>query len=104
MCCVGLSHLLHVALWNSLPALNYRPISLTSVPCKCLERIVATQLLNYLESHLILSDHQFGFRPGRTVEDNLLLTYDYITKWTDQDNTVDLVFFDFAKAFDTVNH
>ena len=57
--------------------LNYRPVSLTSVCCKTLERIVAKHIHEYLESNAILSDHQFGFRPGRSVMEQLLLTTMY---------------------------
>ena len=32
--------------------LNYRPISLTSVPCKCLERIIVNHLNSYLADQL----------------------------------------------------
>ena len=84
--------------------LNYRPISLTSVCCKTMERIVADRLVGYLEENGILSREQFGFRKGMSVEDQLLLTYNDISKWVDQGFVVDLVFFDFSKAFDVVNH
>lgn len=84
--------------------LNYRPISLTSVVCKCLERIIVKHLNSYLESHDILSNHQFGFRSGRSTQDQLLLVYDSITGWFDQGDAVDLILFDFAKAFDVVSH
>lgn len=50
--------------------LNYRPVSLTSVCCKILERIIAVALYEYLETNSILNDDQFGFRPGRSVEDS----------------------------------
>ena len=42
--------------------LNYRPVSLTSVPCKTLERIIAGHLTAYLDQNRILSEHQYGFR------------------------------------------
>ncbi|XP_076039474.1 uncharacterized protein LOC143024548 [Oratosquilla oratoria] len=42
---------------------------------------------------------------GQTVvTDHLLLTYDYITDRYDQGQVVDLILFDFAKAFDRVHH
>ena len=41
--------------------MNYRPVSLTSVCCKMLERIIVEQLNQYLEENLILTDSQFGF-------------------------------------------
>ena len=85
-------------------ALNYRPISLTSVTCKCLERLIARHLTSYLEDNNILSDHQFGFRSGRSTMDQLLLVYNDVTKCLDGGNVVDLIMFDFAKAFDVVSH
>ena len=57
-----------------------------------------------METNSILNDDQFGFRPGRSVEDQLLLTYNAVSKWMDTGNVVDIILFDFSKAFDTVNH
>jgi len=84
--------------------LNYRPISLTPVLCKSMERLVARQLFGFLDGHFILDDSQYGFRPNRSVIDQLLLTYNYITDWYDKGMVVDLIFFDFKKAFDVVHH
>ena len=84
--------------------LNYRPISMTSICCKTMERIIAAELLEYLDMNSILSDSQFGFRPSRSTTDQLLLTYDYISESIDRGKMVDLILFDFAKAFDSVNH
>ena len=52
----------------------------------------------------MLSKDQFGFRRGYTVDDQLLLTYDKVTHWVDSGSVVDVVLFDFAKAFDVVCH
>ena len=84
--------------------LNYRPISLTSVCCKSLERILARSLMEYLESSLLLSEDQFSFRDGRSTEDQLLLTYDYVASAVEDSLSVFLVLFDFSKAFDVVDH
>ena len=84
--------------------LNYRPISLTSVVCKCLEKIICREIYNFLDLNNILSEDQYGFRAGRSIEDNLILTYDSVTKWIDENSAVDVILFDFSKAFDVVNH
>ena len=84
--------------------LNYRPISLTSICSKSMERIVSDAIRHHLEENHLLSDAQFGFRPGRSVQDQLIITYDYITQQYDIGNVVDLVLFDFKKAFDMVPH
>ena len=84
--------------------LNYRPISITSVCCKTMERIVTNRLVEYLETNGILATEQYGFRKGRSVEDQLLLAYNDVTEWVDQGFIVDIVHFDCSKAFDVVNH
>ena len=62
--------------------LNYRPISLTSVCCKSLERIVVFCLMEFLEGNSLLSSDQFGFRRGMAVEDQLIVVYNDITEIT----------------------
>jgi hypothetical protein len=84
--------------------LNYRPVSLTSVCCKSMERVLASYLTEYLESNDILSPHQFGFRRHRSTEDQLLLTYADVAEWVDEGMVVDVVLLDFSKAFDVVSH
>ena len=83
--------------------LNYRPISLNPIPCKIMERIIVKSLYSFLDDHLLLDNNQFGFRSGRSVTDQLLLTYDHVTSMYDQGHTVDLILFDYAKAFDKVH-
>ena len=59
---------------------NYRPISLTSIPCKMLEHIV----LNYLNKTLdvILHNRQHGFRKGLSCDTQLCSTYHDLAKHT----------------------
>ena len=45
---------------------NYRPISLTSLICKMMEHILVSQIMKHLQSYNILSEVQYGFRPGTT--------------------------------------
>ena len=84
--------------------LNYRPVSLTPVCCKVMEHIIADHLLSYLGDNSLLSDHQFGFRHGRSTMEQLLLVYDEISASVDSGSIVDLVLFDYSKAFDVVCH
>ena len=51
---------------------NYRPISVTCVPCKLLERIVASKVYSHLYSNNVLSGDQHGFVRGRSTYLNLL--------------------------------
>ena len=84
---------------------NYRPVSLTSQVCKVLESIVRDQMLEHLENNDLLSEHQHGFRKGRSCLSNLLTTLEDWTKIIDeQDNCIDVAYLDFRKAFDLVSH
>ena len=89
---------------NRYDPLNYRPISLTSVCCKTMERLICRHITEFLEEHNVLSDHQFGFRSGRSTVDQLLLVYEEVSRCVDSDRLMDVVLFDFSKAFDVVRH
>ena len=54
---------------------NYRSVSLTSVCCKTMEMVMASELVMYRESKGLLLDRQFGFRKQRSTEDQMLLVY-----------------------------
>ena len=42
-------------------AVNYRPISLTSIVCKTAEHIIHSQIMHHLDTHNLLTESQFGF-------------------------------------------
>ena len=84
--------------------LNYRSVSLTSVSGKCMERLICGEVYLFLAENDILSEEQFGFRPGWSAEDQLLLTYDDIINNLDNGYITDLILFDFYKAFDRISH
>ena len=52
-------------------ARNYRPVSLTCVPCKLLERIVCSNIMSNLDEHKLLSDKQHAFRKWHSCETQL---------------------------------
>jgi hypothetical protein len=81
---------------------NYRPISLTSIPCKMLEHVV----LHYLNETLdnVLYNRQHGFRKGLSCETQLCATYHDLAKAIENGSTVHGVALDFRKAFDKVPH
>ena len=83
---------------------NYRPVSLTSVCCKVMEKLVVLQLRDFLEDNGLLSQCQYGFRKNRSTEDQLLLTYNDVVSWMDMGYVVDVLLLDFSSAFDVVNH
>jgi len=83
---------------------NYRPISLTSVPCKILESIIKDSLVKFLDENKLIKATQHGFTTGRSCLSNLLEYLDFITKAVDEKKSVDSIMLDFSKAFDKVPH
>jgi hypothetical protein len=83
---------------------NYRPISLTSVFSKLLERVVYRQMLNYLNKYKLISPHQHGFLAKHSTCTQLLESVNDWSLALRNRNIVDTVYFDFCKAFDTVSH
>ena len=81
---------------------NYRPVSLTSVPCKLLEGIIKNTIMSHLLSNKLIRNSQHGFMAGRSCTTNLVEFLDVATQLLDQGKAADLVYLDFAKAFDKV--
>lgn len=83
---------------------NYRPISLTSVFSKMFERIIHEQMIDYLLRNGLISSHQHGFLVKHSTCSQLLETVNDWSIALKNCNIVDIVYFDIAKAFDTVSH
>lgn len=83
---------------------NYRPVSLTSVICKILEKFVREALLLHMTKNDLFTDSQFGFRNHRSTILQLLTVMEDWTEALDNNYQVDSVYLDFAKAFDSVPH
>ena len=85
---------------------NYRPISLLPSLSKLLEKIVARQMISFIDKHKILYDLQFGFRKKHNTTHPVLHFLDKIYKGLNQNDpqfTI-AIFLDLKKAFDTTCH
>jgi hypothetical protein len=49
-------------------AINYRPIILVPALSKVLEKVIANQLIAFLEKHNILNTSQYGFRKNESTK------------------------------------
>ena len=85
-------------------AANYRPVSLTSVCCKVMEKFVRKHLMNHILTNDLNSQKQYVFMTGRSTTLQLLRAMDDWTEALDKNNEVDIIYLDFKKAFDTVPH
>ena len=83
---------------------NYRPVALLSLVSKLMESILDDAIRDLLGKTSIFAPEQHGSRSGRSCVTNLLTTHDSWTKAADSGKPVDVVFLDFAKAFDRVHH
>ena len=82
---------------------NYRPIALTSHLIKIFEKVVRNAIVTFLEENGLFNPSQHGFRFGRSCLSQLLEHYDKITRLLAEGHDVDVVYVDFAKAFDKVD-
>ena len=57
-----------------------------------------------LVSQKIVSDHQFGFLPGRSTTTQLVYVFDQWSSTLEQQNSTAVIFMDFMKAFHKVWH
>ena len=82
----------------------YRPISLLPALGKLLEKVVSTQIVDYLNENNLISNKQYGFREGFSTELAVLDIYEKLHSNLDKGMSSCTIFLDLAKAFDSVNH
>jgi len=83
---------------------NYRPVSLTSIICKLTESIIKDHMMKHLIENDLLTPCQHGFVEGKSCTTQLLECLDIWTEILDIGGYVDVIYMDYAKAFDKVAH
>lgn len=81
---------------------NYRAISILTNFSKIFERVLYQQMYNHVIS--LVSPNQHGFITGRSTVTNLCSLSQYMTEVLDRGGQVDVIYTDFSRAFDSVNH
>ena len=81
---------------------NYRPISLLCIISKVLEKIIYQHLFDFIYNQL--SAHQFGFIPGHSCLQQLLLFTNALHHAKSTHCDADVIYLDYKKAFDSVVH
>ena len=69
-----------------------------------MESIVRDAILSHMIKDNILSDPQHGFVPGRDCMTQMLLCLEDWTTMLEENEVFDVIYTDFAKAFDSVAH
>ena len=83
---------------------NYRPVSITSHLIKVFERVIRNKLVDHLEDNRLINDNQHGFRKKRSCLTQLIDHVDHIYNCLNNGDEVDVIYLDYAKAFDKVDH
>lgn len=81
---------------------NYRPISIISNISKVLETILCKYIYNFVKSKISPSQH--GFMSGRSTASNLAVLSQYVSEGLNSQCQVDVIYTDFSKAFDSIDH
>ncbi|KAL2103161.1 hypothetical protein ACEWY4_000029 [Coilia grayii] len=80
---------------------DYRPIALTSVIMKSLEKIIVQHLNRQMGG--LQDPYQFAYKQGRSTEDAVVALTHIISKHLDKPNTyARALFIDFSSAFNTI--
>ncbi|KAI4878726.1 hypothetical protein NFI96_018494 [Prochilodus magdalenae] len=80
---------------------DYRPIALTPIVMKCLERLILSHIKRSLPS--TLDPHQFAYRANRSTDDAVSLAIHTALNHLDSTNSyVRMLFIDFSSAFNTI--
>ena len=82
---------------------NYRPVALTSHLIKVFEKVLRKYIAAYMEENRLFNSGQHGFRLGRSCLSQLIAHFDHITRLLESGQNLDVVYLDFAKAFDNVD-
>ncbi|KAJ8705638.1 hypothetical protein PYW08_012684 [Mythimna loreyi] len=81
---------------------DFRPFAILSSPAKVFEHILHKEILRQVNKYPCNEQH--GFRVKRSVNTNLVTLADYIATSMDLGRQVDVLYFDFQKAFDRINN
>ena len=82
---------------------DHRPMALTSNLSKAFERELVKFILE-MTKHIWKSNKQYGFLPKRCTMDAIIKVIDDWSNGKDVGDQIFAIFFDFAKAFDLVDH
>lgn len=83
---------------------NYRTITFVSCFSKVLEASAKMQLLDFFGEYQILSNSQFGFRPGLSTVKALDIIVAKILTGFEANEFMGLTLLDLSKAFDSISH
>lgn len=81
---------------------NYRAVTILDNFAKLLEIVIYNRI--YISVRNVISPYQHGFMTKRSTMTNLTIFTQYVSEQIDKNGQVDVIFTDFAKAFDKLDH
>ena len=82
---------------------NYRPVSLATIPCKIMEHCIVSNMWSNLNKYSIIPSKQHGFGRGMSWKTQLVeATYDLTNILSKREGLIDVILLDFSKAFNVV--
>ena len=81
---------------------NFRPITIICSFGKAFEILLHNCIYPHIKNSI--SNQQHGFMKGRSTTTNLICSTQYISESIDMQVQTDVIYFDFSKAFDSLNH
>ena len=82
---------------------SYRPVALLPVTSKILERVVATQLVAYMEQHQLLHPQHHAYRSLHSTTTAMLSLYDSWVEAAERGEMAGAALIDMSAAFDVVD-
>ena len=72
--------------------------------CKIFETIIRDKITSFLESHELITHHQYGFRTCHSCTTHLLELMEDFKNFHGREIPFDCIYLDFVTAFDKVSH
>src|SRR4029434_6652115 len=100
--CFKASTIIPVPKKTAVTCLNdYRPVALTPIPAKCLERLVMKHIRGITPASF--DQHQFAYKANRSTEDAVALLLHTALEHLELKNTyIRILFIDYSSAFRTI--
>ena len=83
---------------------NWRPINNLCVPGKLLEKCIYKQIEEYMEKNRYICKNQHGFRKGKGTDTAVMELVRELFSNINSNNVSSVLFLDYSRAFNTVNH
>lgn len=101
--CLKTATIIPVPKSSSIAGLNdYRPVALTPVIMKCMERLVLQHIKAQIPPDL--DQHQFAYKPNRSTDDAISIALHTALNHLDTSNTYTrMLFVDFSSAFNSIS-